>query len=75
MDEYAIQKGRRRATLLVEPQRKRMLWVARGRSRAEARPFFALLGPHGCHRLRAVAMDINAAYDLEVRQHGPPGLG
>lgn len=71
MDEFAIQKGHRYATVVVEPERKRVLWVGRGRSRAEVRPFFELLGPEGCRRLRAVAMDMNTAYDLEVRQHCP----
>ncbi len=71
MDEFAIQKGHRYATVVVEPERKRVLWVGRGRSRAEVRPFFELLGSEGCHRLRAVAMDMNTAYDLEVKQHCP----
>lgn len=71
MDEFAIQKGHRYATVIVDPTRKRVLWVGRGRSRAEIRPFFELLGPEGCARLRAVAMDMNTAYDLEVRQHCP----
>lgn len=71
MDEFAIQKGHRYATVVVEPERKRVLWVGRGRSRAEVRPFFEWLGPDGCQRLRAAAMDMNTAYDLEVRQHCP----
>lgn len=71
MDEFAIQKGHRYATVVVEPERKRVLWVGRGRSRADVRPFFELLGPHGCQALRAVAMDMNTAYDLEVKQHCP----
>lgn len=71
MDEFAIQKGHRYATVIVDPQRKRVLWVGRGRSRTDVRPFFELLGPEGCARLRAVAMDMNTAYDLEVRQHCP----
>lgn len=71
MDEFAIQKGHRYATVVVEPERKRVLWVGRGRSRAEVRSFFELLGPEGCANLRAVAMDMNTAYDLEVKQHCP----
>ncbi len=71
MDEFAIQKGHRYATVVVDPQRKRVLWVGRGRSRAEVRPFFELLGPQRCAQIQAVAMDMNTAYDLEVRQHCP----
>jgi transposase len=71
MDEFAIQKGHRYATVVVEPYRKRGLWVGRGRGREDVRPFFALLGPQGCERLQAVAMDMNTAYELEVRLHCP----
>ena len=71
MDEFAIQKGHRYATVVVDPERKRVLWVGRGRSRAEVRPFFELLGPERCAQIKAVAMDMNTAYDLEVRMHCP----
>ena len=71
MDEFAIQKGHRYATVVIDPTCKRVLWVGRGRSRDDVRPFFELLGPEGCRRIEAVAMDMNAAYDLEVRQHCP----
>ena len=71
MDEFAIQKGHRYATVVVDVERKRVLWVGRGRSRAEVRPFFELLGPERCARIEAVAMDMNTAYDLEVRHHCP----
>jgi transposase len=71
MDEFAIQKGHRYATVVVEPSRKRVLWVGRGRGREDVRPFFELLGPEGCARLEAVAMDMNASYGLEVRLHCP----
>jgi len=71
LDEFAIQKGHRYATVIVEPTRKRVLWVGRGRGREDVRPFFQLLGPQRCRRLRAAAMDMNAGYELEVRRHCP----
>lgn len=71
MDEFAIQKGHRYATVVVEPTSKRVLWVGRGRSREDVRPFFELLGPEGCRQLQAVGMDMNAAYELEVRRFCP----
>jgi transposase len=71
MDEFAIHKGHRYATVVVEPARRRVLWVGRGRSREEIRPFFALLGEHGCRQLEAVGMDMNTAYELEVQLHCP----
>ena len=57
--------------MVIEPARKRVLWVGRGSSREELRPFFVLLGPEGCAALKAVVMDMNTAYGLEVRLHAP----
>ena len=71
LDEFAIQKGHRYATVIVEPTRKRVLWVGRGRGRKDVRPCFELLGPARCRRLRAAVMDMNVSYELEVRQHCP----
>lgn len=71
IDEFAIQKGHRYATLIVEPTTKRVLWVARGRDRGAVRPFFELLGPEGCARIEAVAMDMSGAFGEEVRAHCP----
>jgi transposase len=71
MDEFALHKGHRYATVIAEPSTKRVLWVGRGRSRLDIRPFFELLGEHGCRRIKAVGMDMNSAYDLEVRLHCP----
>jgi transposase len=71
MDEFAIQKGHRYATVVIDPTRKRVLWVGRGRDREGVRPFFALLGPARCARIKAVAMDMHAAFILEVQAHCP----
>lgn len=71
LDEFAIQRGHRYATVVVDPLRKRVLWVGRGRGRGEIRPFFELLGPAGCTRLEAVVMDMSGAYGDEVRAQCP----
>jgi transposase len=68
MDEFAIHRGHRYATVVIEPARKRVLWVGRDRWREGLRPFFTLLGPEGCAALEAVVMDMNgvAKYGREV---------
>jgi transposase len=71
MDEFAIQKGHRYATVIIEPQTKRVLWVGRGRSRQEFRPFFERLGEAGCAAIEAVAMDMSSAFEQEVRARCP----
>jgi transposase len=70
MDEFALHKGHRYATVVVEPPTKRVLWVGRGRGRADVRPFFELLGEQ-CQHIEAAVMDMNGSYELEVRQHCP----
>ena len=71
MDEFAIQKGHRYATVILDSATKRVLWVCRGRTREDIRPFFEELGPEGRRQLRAVAIDMNSAYEEEVRYQCP----
>jgi transposase len=71
MDEFAIRKGHRYATTIADPYTKRVLWVGRGRSRETLRSFFALLGEEGRQAIRAVVMDMNGAYEEEVRAQCP----
>jgi transposase len=71
IDEFAIQKGHRYATVVVDPETRRVLWVGRGRGREDVRPFFELLGPTGCAALEVAVMDMSESYELETRQHCP----
>ena len=71
MDEFALYKGHRYASVVLDADTRRVLWIGEGRSRAAVRPFFQSLGSQGCARIQAVAMDMNSAFDLEVRHHCP----
>lgn len=71
MDEFALHKGHRYATVVIDPTCKRVLWVGAGRDRQSVRPFFELLGPERCGRIRAVAMDMSAAFEREVKANCP----
>jgi len=71
MDEFALYKGHRYASVVLDADTRRVLWISQGRSRAAVRPFFESLGRQGCARIEAVAMDMNTAFDLEVRAHCP----
>ena len=67
MDEFAVHKGHRYATVFLDPVRRRVLYVCRGNSRKSIRPFFRLLGREGRKRIQAVGMDMCAAFEEEVR--------
>jgi len=71
IDEFAIQKGHRYATVVAEPQTRRVLWVGRGRGREALRPFFELLSPAGCAQLEVAVMDMSEGYELETRAQCP----
>jgi transposase len=71
IDDFAIRKGHRFATLIVEPTRKEVLWIGVGRSVEQLRPFFERLGQEGCRRLQAAVMDMWEPYEVAVRQHCP----
>lgn len=70
MDEFALFKGHRYASVVMDAERRQVLWVGEGRSRESVRPFFVWLGDH-CRHIEAVAMDQNTAMDLEVQAHCP----
>lgn len=71
IDEFALRRGYRYATIVVDVLTKRVLWVTRGSRREDLRPFFALLGPDGCAALEAAVMDMSGAFATEVRAHCP----
>ena len=71
MDEFALHKGHRYATVVICADTQQVLWVGEGSSRAAIRPFFEWLGPAVCQQIEAVAMDMNTAFDLEVQHHCP----
>jgi transposase len=70
MDEFALHKGHRYATVIADAHSRQVLWIGEGRSRENIRPFFDELGAH-CHNIKAVAMDMNTSFDLEVKKHCP----
>lgn len=70
MDEFALHKGHRYATVAICADTQQVLWIGEGRSREAIRPFFLWLGD-ACQQIEAVAMDMNTAFDLEVKQHCP----
>ncbi len=71
MDEFALHKGHRYATVVVDPIGRQVLWIGQGRSRETARAFFEQLPAGVAKRIEAVAIDMTTAYELEIREHCP----
>jgi transposase len=71
IDEFAIHKGHRYATVVLQPETRRVLWVGQGRRREDLRLFFTLVGPERCRALEAAVIDMSEAYELETRAHCP----
>lgn len=71
MDEFALHKGHRYASVVVDLERKVVLWVGLGRGRAAVEPFFKARSASWLAGIEAVAMDMTAAYELEVNRWCP----
>lgn len=71
MDEFALHKGHRYATVVVDPVSRQVLWVGPGRSRETARAFFEQLPAGVAEQIQAVAIDMTTAYELEIKAHCP----
>lgn len=70
MDEFALHKGHRYATVVADAKTLQVLWIGEGRSRKSIAPFFEEVGKY-CKNIEVVAMDMNTAFDLEVKAHCP----
>lgn len=71
MGEFALYKGHRYASVVMDAERRQVLWVGEGRSREAIRPFFEWLGKQHCKHIEAVALEMSTAMDLEVKAYCP----
>jgi len=72
MDEFSVHKGHKYATVVMDADRHRVIWVGKGRSGADVRPFFQMLiDKHLDKQIESVAMDMNAAFPALVREFLP----
>ena len=71
IDEFAVHRGHRYATVVVDVLTKRVLWICRDRDREALRGFFVALGPERCALLEAAAVDMWKPYRTEILAHCP----
>jgi len=71
VDEFAIHKGHSYATCVMDLETGDVLWVGKGRAKADFAKFFEETNPATLSAVMAVAMDMNASYNKLVEQHLP----
>lgn len=63
MDEFALPKGHRYATVVVDPISRQVPWVGPGRSRETAQAFSEQTPEGVAKRIEAVAIDMTTTYN------------
>lgn len=71
VDEFAIHKGHSYATCVLDLESGEAIWVGKGRAKADFARFFEETDPAFLSCVEAVAMDMNASYNLLVAEHLP----
>ena len=71
VDEFAIHKGHRYATCVMDLDTGDVIWVGRGRTKADFAIFFQEMDMEYLSEVEAVAMDMNASYNMLVGENMP----
>ena len=71
IDEFALHRGQRYATVVVDVDTKRVLWINRGRDAESLAGFFRALGEEGRQRIEAVVIDLARPFVKAVKTYCP----
>ncbi len=71
IDEFSYRKRHRYVTVVVDHDRRRVVWAGEGRSAESLQGFFEQLGPAGSARIETVTMDMAAGYIKAVQEALP----
>ncbi len=71
IDEFSYRKRHRYLTLVVDHDRRRVVWAGEGKGAEALSGFFKALGPKGCAALETVTMDMSGGYQKALAQHAP----
>jgi transposase len=71
VDEFSYRKRHRYLTLVVDHDRRRVVWAAEGRSAETLKQFFDLLGPESCAEIELATIDMAAGYIKAIEESLP----
>ncbi|MDA1267002.1 MAG: ISL3 family transposase [Planctomycetota bacterium] len=71
VDELSYRRHHEYVTVVVDHERQRVVWAAKGKSAATLKRFFEELGPERCAQLEAVTIDLSGAYIKAVTEATP----
>jgi transposase len=71
IDEVSERKGHHYLTLVTDIERRRVIWVGRGRDRAVLKRFFRWFGKKRSRKLKGVVIDMHDPYEQEIRAQCP----
>ncbi len=74
VDEFSLEKGHKYATLVIKPNDKEVLYLHKGKSTEDFRPFFRQHNSSWYKGIEAFAMDQNAQYAKVVKEELPEAL-
>jgi len=71
IDEFSYRKRHRYLTIVVDHEKRRVVWASEGKSSEALGKFFEALGADRARRLEHVTMDMAGGYIKAVTQHAP----
>lgn len=71
IDEFAVRKGQKYATVVLDVERCAVVWVGPGRTRDCLSRFFEQIGPERCRQIEAVAIDRSTSYRQAIEEYCP----
>ncbi|MCI0604604.1 ISL3 family transposase [bacterium] len=71
VDEISYGRPRKFLTVVVDHQKHRVIWAAKGQSSETLADFFKMLGPSKCSAIEAISIDMDPAFEKAIRDHAP----
>jgi transposase len=74
VDEFSYRKRHRYVTIVVDHDRRRVIWTCEDKGKAALERFFVEIGPEACQKLETVTMDMAAGYRRAVEGYAPQAV-